>query len=87
MISAVEAKRSGTYWSEVESPKAPSSIACATAFSIAWSSAGVAARSLSPITRLRTPPPPTKVPRLIAGRARSKARQYSRSVVQVGLTP
>ena len=87
MISAVEAKRSGTYCSEVERPKAPSSIACATAFSIASISAPVAGRSLSPITRLRTPPAPTKVPRLIAGRAFSNARQYSRRVVQVGLTP
>ena len=61
--------------SEVESPSAPSSIACATAAFIFSSSAGVAARSSLPITRSRTPPAPTKVPRLIAGRARSKARQ------------
>ncbi len=87
MISSVEANRSGTYCSEVERPKAPSFIAWATAFSIAASSAAVAGRSLSPITRFRTPPAPTKVPRLIAGRARSNACQYWRSVVQLGLTP
>ena len=72
-ISSVERKRSGTYWRDVERPRAPSFIASATSASIRASSSAVARRSPAPTTRPRTPPAPTNVPRLIAGRAFSNA--------------
>ena len=72
---------------EVESPKAPSSMACATAASMARSSSGVAARLSFPMTRFRTPPAPTKVPRLIVEPRRRNSAKYCASVVQLGVTP
>ncbi len=62
-------------------------MAWATAASIRASSSGVAGRLSFPITRSRTPPAPTNVPRLMAGRARRKACQYPPRVVQSGFTP
>ena len=48
---------------------------------------GAAGRSSFPMTRSRTPPAPTNVPRFNAGRARSNAFQKPASVVQSGVTP
>ncbi len=72
---------------DVERPNAPSSMAWATAFSMASSSAAVAGLLSFPTTISRTPPAPTNVPRLMAGRARWNAFQYPARVVKSGVTP
>ena len=46
-------------------PNAPSLIPCSTSATIVWISSGVALRSTSPMTALRTDPWPTKLPMLI----------------------
>ncbi len=73
---------SGTYWSDVETPSAPSSIAFATSAHIFASSAGVARRSSDPMTRSRSPPRPTNVARLIVGGVFAKLSKYAVSVAK-----
>ena len=63
---------SGTYWSDDERPSAPSFIAFSTSSNMRASSAAVARRFSPPTTSWRIDPPPTSVPRLIAGGAFAK---------------
>ena len=65
----------GTYWSDEETPSAPSRIAWSTSASIRFSSAAVAGRFSRPTTIARTVPDPTKVPRLTAVPRRSSVRK------------
>src|SRR5947209_8113480 len=63
----------GMYWSEEETPSAPSRIAWSTRASMRLTSAGVAGRFSRPTTIARMPPEPTNVPRLMAVPAREPA--------------
>ena len=72
MSSSVLLYRLGMYWSDEETPRAPSRMAWSTSASMRRSSSGVAGRLASPTTMRRAVPVPMKVPRLMAEPRRSK---------------